>query len=141
MKPEVMWHGTVAFSLIAAGAAIIVGTAYLLYGPNPSKMTNATSTAATTTVSKPISLPTFPEGFRFDCDAGKAIEAAFSKSSVQLALSDGRSMILPQTISGSGARYANPDESFVFWNKGNTAFITENGTNTYDGCVTQQQTQ
>ena len=28
-------------------------------------------------------------------------------------------------MSGSGARYANKDESFVFWNKGNTAFITE----------------
>jgi membrane-bound inhibitor of C-type lysozyme len=30
-------------------------------------------------------------------------------------------------MSGSGARYANADESFVFWNKGDTAFITEGG--------------
>jgi len=24
----------------------------------------------------------------------------------------------------------------VFWNKGDTAFITENGTTTFDGCAT-----
>jgi membrane-bound inhibitor of C-type lysozyme len=39
-------------------------------------------------------------------------------------------------LSGSGARYANSDETFVFWNKGDTAFITEgNGKETYSGCV------
>jgi membrane-bound inhibitor of C-type lysozyme len=44
---------------------------------------------------------------------------------------------LPQTMSGSGARYANAGETFVFWNKGDTAFITEGkaGTETYSGCV------
>jgi membrane-bound inhibitor of C-type lysozyme len=46
---------------------------------------------------------------------------------------------LPQAMSGSGARYANKDESFVFWNKGNTAFITEGaaGEETYSDCVTK----
>jgi membrane-bound inhibitor of C-type lysozyme len=48
-------------------------------------------------------------------------------------------MELPQVISGSGARYANADESFVFWNKGDTAFITEgpddNDNMTYKDCV------
>src|SRR5581483_12293852 len=34
----------------------------------------------------------------------------------------------------SGARYANADESFIFWNKGTTAFITENGQTTYANC-------
>jgi membrane-bound inhibitor of C-type lysozyme len=46
-------------------------------------------------------------------------------------------MKLPQVISGSGARYANEDESFVFWNKGDTAFVTE-GTDdkmTFKDCV------
>lgn len=54
-------------------------------------------------------------------------------------LSDGRSLSLPQVMSGSGARYANKDESFVFWNKGNTAFITEgaSGEETYSDCVTK----
>jgi len=37
----------------------------------------------------------------------------------------------------SSRRYANKDESFVFWNKGDTAFITEgaSGEETYSDCV------
>jgi membrane-bound inhibitor of C-type lysozyme len=56
---------------------------------------------------------------------------------VRLALSDGRKVTLPQAMSGSGARYANADESIVFWNKGNTAFIEEKGKTTYEGCATR----
>jgi membrane-bound inhibitor of C-type lysozyme len=74
----------------------------------------------------------------FSCDGGKKIEAVFtsgSKPSVQLSLSDGRRLVLPQAESASGARYTNRDESFVFWNKGRTAFIDEGGHRTYTGCV------
>ena len=41
------------------------------------------------------------------------------------------------SISASGARYANKDETFVFWNKGDTAFVTEgkDGKETYSGCA------
>jgi membrane-bound inhibitor of C-type lysozyme len=46
--------------------------------------------------------------------------------SVDITLSDGRSMHLAQTISGSGARYANSDESFIFWSKGTSAIVLEN---------------
>ena len=76
----------------------------------------------------------------FACTDGKSIDATFvngPKSSVRLALSDGRKITLPQAMSASGARYANADESFVFWNKGNTAFIEEKGKTTYDGCATK----
>jgi membrane-bound inhibitor of C-type lysozyme len=76
----------------------------------------------------------------FKCQGGKTIDATFYASSVDLKLSDRRSMKLPQAMSGSGARYANADETFVFWNKGNTAFITEGsgeGKETYSGCVTK----
>jgi membrane-bound inhibitor of C-type lysozyme len=76
---------------------------------------------------------------RFACDAGKTIDATFWPDKVALKLSDGRSITLPQAMSGSGARYANKDETFVFWNKGNTAFITEgagdNAPMTYTGCI------
>jgi membrane-bound inhibitor of C-type lysozyme len=74
----------------------------------------------------------------FKCEAGKTIDATFYASSVDLKLSDGRSLVLPQAMSASGARYANEDESLVFWNKGDTAFITEgkDGEETYSGCVT-----
>jgi membrane-bound inhibitor of C-type lysozyme len=73
----------------------------------------------------------------FACKAGKTIAATFYADSVKLKLSDGRSLTMPQVLSGSGARYANADESFVFWNKGDNAFITEGKANkeTFSGCV------
>ena len=77
----------------------------------------------------------------FTCDAGETIAAVFHngpQSSVELTLSDGRKLTLPQVLSGSGARYANGDESFVFWNKGNTAFIVENGKTTYSDCIAKK---
>ena len=60
-------------------------------------------------------------------------------NSVSLKLSDGRSLTVPQAMSASGARYANKDETFVFWNKGDTAFVTEgkDGKETYSGCATK----
>lgn len=76
----------------------------------------------------------------FNCDGGKAINATFyitDDKFVDLELSDGSRRSVPRAISASGARYANADESFVLWNKGNTAFITE-GTDsetTYANCV------
>jgi membrane-bound inhibitor of C-type lysozyme len=73
---------------------------------------------------------------KFACHSGKTVSATFYSNSVELKLSDGRSLKLPQTLSGSGARYANSDETFVFWNKGDTAFITEgSGKETFSGCV------
>lgn len=57
---------------------------------------------------------------------------------MHLTLSDGRILTLPQTISADGARYANPDESFVFWSKGSGATIVEDGwQNSYTGCTTE----
>ena len=75
----------------------------------------------------------------FKCADDKSIEATFYADSVALKLSDGRSLKLPQVTSGSGARYANADESFVFWNKGNTAFVTEGAVEamTYADCATK----
>jgi membrane-bound inhibitor of C-type lysozyme len=56
---------------------------------------------------------------------------------VVLTLADGKKLTLPQTLSGSGIRYANEGESFVFWSKGDTAFVEEgpNQTMTYENCV------
>jgi putative hemolysin len=78
---------------------------------------------------------------RFTCASGKHIDAAFfnaAPSHVELALSDGRRITLPQAPSGSGARYASANERFVFWNKGDTAFIDEQGRQTYADCRTQR---
>ena len=55
---------------------------------------------------------------------------------VVLSLANGAKLTLPQTASGSGIRYANEDESFVFWSKGDTAFVEEGqGRQTYSDCV------
>ena len=89
-----------------------------------------------------VALPAFAETpvatATFKCKEGKSIEATFYADKVDLKLSDGRSMTVPQAMSASGARYANAGETFVFWNKGDTAFVTEgkDGKETYSGCVT-----
>jgi membrane-bound inhibitor of C-type lysozyme len=73
----------------------------------------------------------------YACADGKTIVATYYADKVDLVLSDGRTMTLPQTISGSGIRYADADESFVFWSKGDDAFATEGDPNTptFADCV------
>ncbi len=83
-----------------------------------------------------------PKVALFNCDGGKTITASFYPGDdkfADLVLGDGTKLSVPRAISASGARYATADESFVFWNKGDTAFITQNGTTTYSGCITQAQ--
>lgn len=74
-------------------------------------------------------LPTEPDGkisdVTYECENGGSAHAVFYADKVTLMLSDGRTYNLPHVISGSGARYANDDESFVFWEKGPTVSITE----------------
>lgn len=73
---------------------------------------------------------------QFICDQEKSIQADFYESKVALVLSDGRTISLPQLVSASGARYGNEDETFVFWNKGDGAVITEGlqSDETYSNC-------
>lgn len=73
----------------------------------------------------------------FICADGKSIDATFINSSasrVRLVFSDGRKMTLPQAMSADGARYADKAATMVFWNKGRTAFVQENGRTTYADC-------
>lgn len=78
----------------------------------------------------------------YSCDRGKNINAAYYKGpeapaskpgeppqptgSVDVSIDGGAKVTLAQTISADGARYANADESLVFWNKGNQALIMRN---------------
>lgn len=90
-----------------------------------------------------MQMPT-PEGtpviadVTYACDAGKTVRAIYKQNSVNLLLSDGRNLDVPHALSADGGRYANDDESFVFWNKGTTAFITEGAgaqsTTTFANC-------
>ncbi|MFA5889034.1 MAG: MliC family protein [Candidatus Paceibacterota bacterium] len=74
---------------------------------------------------------------KFACVDDKTISASFYKNFVHIKTDELGSVYLPQTISASGARYANSNESIVFWNKADTAFITEGDPNTptYEDCV------
>lgn len=85
------------------------------------------------------------------CDNNQTITASFYEGetvavnpgeppiptgSVKLTLSDGRKLELDQTISASGVRYANSNESFIFWNKGDDALVLENNIEkNYINCV------
>ena len=84
----------------------------------------------------------------YQCDGAKTIDAFFTAGDVvpgnpprptgkvTIALGYGRTLTLPQTLSASGVRYANADESFVFWIKGDGALVLEhNQEKTYIGCV------
>lgn len=96
------------------------------------------------------SQPTVLNTVDYSCASGKSITAEYMQTSgatttpaagqpptptgsVKVTLSDGRTMTLPQTISADGARYGS--DAFVFWSKGNGAFVTENNTQTYTDCV------
>lgn len=62
---------------------------------------------------------------KYACADAKTITAVYYPEKVDLTLSDGRTLSVPQAMSGSGTRYAKADKSFVFWSKGDTAFVTE----------------
>ncbi|HVY35921.1 MAG TPA: MliC family protein [Candidatus Paceibacterota bacterium] len=93
----------------------------------------------------------------YACDAGKTITATFYDGPVippttpdapptptgtaHVILSDGRTFDLGQTISADGVRYATPDESFVFWSKGDGALVLENNTEgAYTNCTAETST-
>jgi eight-cysteine-cluster-containing protein len=96
---------------------------------------------------------TFISEVNYICDDDKIIKASFYEGeyipvgseempipsgSVEIVLSDGRNFNLPQTISASGIRYANDDESLIFWSKGENAFILENDEETYKNCFAEK---
>jgi len=74
----------------------------------------------------------------YRCDEGKFIIADYFDREVTLRLSDNRLIMLPQTISASGVRFADENEVFVFWNKGNTAFINELDEQTFSNCIANE---
>jgi len=82
-----------------------------------------------------------PIRVRFACALGKHVRAVFTNGAhptVELTLSDGRRLLLPQALSADGARYANAEGRLVFWNKGRTAFLEEAGQRTFTDCVQEK---
>jgi len=124
---------------ILIGAVIVVAAGVWYFSA-------ATSTPPAESPSK-----TLTAQVTYTCNDNKTIQASFYKGeqipvepgqppiptgSVGLVLSDGRTFDLPQTISADGSRYANSDESFVFWSVGDNAIVLENNAEKdYKGCV------
>jgi membrane-bound inhibitor of C-type lysozyme len=65
----------------------------------------------------------------WDCDDGRQLQMRnlFRENAVALDFHEGTQR-LEQTVSASGARYANADESIVFWTKGGAATLERRGT-------------
>jgi membrane-bound inhibitor of C-type lysozyme len=129
------WNKVTWYSKIAA-VVLFVATFYLGFYIG-SLVTSADEAATQVSDVTPPGMDIINAAL-FTCSSGQALYATFRERLVTLVLSDGRKVTIPQAISASGARYATPNESFVFWNKGNTAFIQENGKEIYSGCVTKE---
>ena len=107
---------------------IVLAGIALYFMVRPSPVTTPASTA-------PINSMTYV------CNLDKKINAEFyagtpvaqtegqppvPTGSVKLTFENGNTMTLNQTISADGGRYANSDESFIFWSKGNGAMVLQN---------------
>lgn len=68
------------------------------------------------------------------CKNARTVRAVYFQSKVIIELSDGRAAQLPQVESASGAKYANSDESLIFWRQGADAFVEETGQQTFTEC-------
>jgi len=126
------WTAVAIFIVLVAVVALAVH--YRGNGVSPESM--QTSVVSTSTAEDASA--TSSQTYSYSCDGDKAITATFHLPEDDFAnvnLSDGRHLILAHAISADGARYANADQAIVFWDKGVTAFVTENGTTTYSGCV------
>lgn len=136
---------------------IIVALGAFYYYHQSGAQTPATTATTADTNETPIADATYT------CDKGHSIHATYFEGttttpvqpgqppvptgSVQVSLDGGPTMTLAQTISADGARYSdgNPQiaqgqpgaETFVFWNKGNSALIMRNNTMdlTYTNCT------
>jgi membrane-bound inhibitor of C-type lysozyme len=126
----------------ARGRSMVVKVAYSLILPILAAGVACAQSA------KPIST------VRYVCDSGRSLTVAYYDGPVRtlpngmpvagghvvLTLADGRTLTLQQTASGSGIRYVNPRETFVFWSKGDGAFVEEGPgqTMTYSNCQAQK---
>lgn len=103
---------------------LAAGVYQLMYSREPGGNTTASNPATTNVVS-------------YFCQEGK-LSASFSKDAVALTYPDGTVMNMPHAMSADGGRYeatSTAGADVVFWSKGDSAFVTENGKNTYTGCV------
>ena len=127
MKNITAWFVLIIIIIIAALALIGYEFIYKPGAPMPTGPLTATTTSGVT-----------GNQVAYSCLDSKTIKATFGDGNVSLALSDGRTMTLPQVVSGSGIRFeqsTGPGKLTTFSSEGNNSFLTEDGTITYNNCV------
>jgi membrane-bound inhibitor of C-type lysozyme len=74
---------------------------------------------------------------KFVCDDKRTIRVVVYKHFAHLETQSWNVSYLPQTLYASGVRYANDDDSVVFWIKDKVAYIAEGTPDniTYKGCT------
>lgn len=70
------------------------------------------------------------------CSDGTVLETQLLDNEHIIVSLNGVPYELSPVVSASGARYANADESFVFWNKGNVSMILVDGEVVFENCRT-----
>ncbi|MDB5188908.1 MAG: hypothetical protein JWM92_506 [Candidatus Nomurabacteria bacterium] len=110
------------FYIVLLVLVLIVGYSFVHKGSTPIP-------AAIPPVTQPVTATAL-----FTCDSGSTITASFSDGSVNLTLSDGRHLTLPQIIAADGAQYQQG--TILFINKGDQAFLKEGTATTYNNCLT-----
>ena len=120
---KIEWNKVTWYSKLLA-VFVFLGTFYIAFNIGREYQALKDQSVA---VSSVISLPAdgIINDVTFSCSTEKTIRAQFYKNNVKLSLSDGRHLTVPHAISADGARYANADETFVFWTRGQGAFIEE----------------
>ncbi len=126
---------------IALLVVLILGAgAYFYFAPDSAEPDSAASEQNANAAA--AGSRTFLTTVTYSCDEGRTITASYYKGeeapqpaegempmptgSVDVAIGEEATTTLSQTISADGARYANADESLVFWSKGDSALVMRN---------------
>mgnify|MGYP003861692637 CR=1 FL=1 len=133
-----MQHSSLTSTLVGialAGAILGGGYLYLINAHAPdTALTQESASEATDQLIDPVT------PYTYVCAAGRTFVARIETTGTRAALivSD-KTLIVSHTLSASGARYATGDARVIFWTKGTSAFIEEDGVVTYDKCVEQKE--
>ncbi len=133
--------------IICVVIIILIGVGILIYLNQP-QLSSVNKTTVNSDVGEGLVLINH---INYLCKDDKTVEAYFyqgpavsslpgeppvATGKAKIILSDGRNLILNQSIAADGVRYTNEDESFIFWTKGPTALVLENNEQkNYQDCM------
>ncbi len=133
---KIEWNKVTWYSWIAA---VVVFGGVFLTGIFVGMRMQAAETVIYANMDNSAKSKSLTETITYACDGGKQIQAAYTDVKVHITTTEGKDLVLPQTRSADGGRYANSNESIIFWTKGNGAFMTEGLGNkavtTYANCT------